>query len=367
MSPTEPRVLVLTTVHVPHDARILQRQIAAMTSRGVDVTYAAPWSACGQEPPDGVRGIDLPRSVGRRRLGPLLAARRLLRDVAVDHDIVLLHDPELLLVAGAVPRGTAVVWDVHEDAAASLVARDWLPAPLRPLARVAVHLLERLAERRHHLVLAEHDYQERFSRPHPVVPNAPLLPSDPAPSGSHRVVYLGRVAAARGAHELIELGRRLDGRADVVVIGDAEADVAPAMQAAADAGDLRWLGYVPNREAMDHVTGAAAGLSLLHDLPNFRGSMPTKVLEYLACAVPVVTTPLPLAVEVVQASDAGTVVPFGDVDATVAAVEAYLDDDRGRIAAGERGRRWVEEHHAWDAHADAFVAHLRALAADTVN
>ena len=41
--------------------------------------------------------------------------------------------------------------------------------------------------------------------------------------------------------------------------------------------------------------------------------MPTKVVEYMAHGVPVITTPLPLAVELVQNADCGFVVPFGDV------------------------------------------------------
>jgi len=36
--------------------------------------------------------------------------------------------------------------------------------------------------------------------------------------------------------------------------------------------------------------------------------MPTKVAEYMAHGVPVVTTPLPLAVELVSAADGGFVV-----------------------------------------------------------
>lgn len=357
-----PRVLVVTVVHVPHDARILQRQIRALLDDGIDVTYAAPWDACGQVPPDGVTGLDLPRAVGRSRLSALRAARALLRRRAGDFDLVLLHDPELLLVAGAVPADVPVVWDVHEDVAASLVARPWVPGWVRPLARWFVRRVERRAERRHHLLLAEDAYQERFHRPHPVVPNAPLVPPAAPPPGTDRVVYLGRVAAARGARELVELGERLSPDVDVVVIGDAEGDVAEELRTADEAGRLRWLGFVSNREALEAVTGAMAGLSLLHDLPNFRGSMPTKVLEYMGCGVPVVTTPLPLAEEVVRAAGSGHVVPFGDVDAVVDAVLALRSDDARRVELGANGRRWVLEHHAWQAHGPRFAGLLRGWA-----
>jgi glycosyltransferase involved in cell wall biosynthesis/GT2 family glycosyltransferase len=355
------RVLVVTIVHVPLDARIYERQVAALRDAGCEVTYAAPWRAQEVEPPRGLRTIDVPRSVGRKRWASLRAARRLLREEAGSHDIVILHDPELLLVSGAAGR-TPVVWDVHEDVRASLVARPWIPATLRPIAGLAARALERRAERTLHLVLAEHGYRARFSADHPVVPNVPILPDEVLPPGRSRVVYLGRVARARGAEALIELGRRLRGEVDVEIIGDAERDVEPLLEAAAARGDVAWTGYLPNREALSRLRGATAGLSLLADLPNFRGSMPTKVLEYLACGVPVITTPLPLAAEVVRESAGGRVVPFGDVDAAVDAVRGLLRDDATRVDAGARGRAYVQERYSWQIEGPRFVELIRGWA-----
>ena len=82
------------------------------------------------------------------------------------------------------------------------------------------------------------------------------------------------------------------------------------------------------------VDGALAGLSLLHDEPNYRVSQPTKVIEYLAHGVPVVTTPLPLARRLVEEVGAGVVVPFGDVAATLDAVLALDADPDTRRADG---------------------------------
>lgn len=352
------RALIVTTVHVPGDARILERQIPTLRAAGFGITYAAPWTTTGTPVPAGLRTFDLPRAVGRARMRALLAAWRLLRKEADAHDVVIVHDPELLLAAGLARLRVPVVWDVHEDLAASLVARAWLPRPVRPVVASTVRALERWAERQVHLILAEHAYRDRFHREHPVVPNVPLVPSSVTPPGDDRVVYLGRVARARGAVELVELGRRLRGEVEVEVIGDAEADVVPLLASADARGEITWRGFMPNREALGRVAGAMAGLSLLHDLPNFRGSMPTKVLEYLACSVPVVTTPLPLAAEVVRAADAGVVVGFGDVDAAEDAIRRLQVDEQWRRAAAIRGRELVRSRYSWEAEAPAFVDHV---------
>ncbi|MFA9429701.1 glycosyltransferase [Egicoccus sp. AB-alg2] len=365
------RVLVVTTVHTPLDARIHHRQIRSLVGAGAEVTYAAPWSATGTDPAavlPGVRTIDLPRSVGRRRLASLLAARRLVRAAGRGcFDVVVLHDPELVLgVVGRLRRLPPVVLDVHEDLVGSLPDRPWVPAPARPAVARLGHLLERWAERRLHLLLAEHAYRQRFSRPHPVVPNVPWLPqAEPPPAGSaDRVVYVGRVSRFRGAHELLALGERLRAEAGprLEVVGQADRDVEPLLRSATDRGDLVWHGYLPNDRALAVVRGSVAGLSLLHDVPNYRGSMPTKVVEYLSVGVPAVTTPLPAAAELVEASGGGLVVPFGDVEAVLAAVRE-LAADRARCAAlGAAGRAYVAAHHSWNAVGPRFVAELQRWA-----
>jgi glycosyltransferase involved in cell wall biosynthesis len=366
------RVLVVTVVHVPLDARIHHRQILAMRRAGIAVTYAAPWSATGTPPSAAVAGVvtrDLPRARGRRRLTALRAARRLVAELGPAHDLVLLHDPELVLaVRGRLAELPPVVLDVHEDLPASLVDRPWVPGAVRPLAERGARRLEAWADDHLHLLLAEAAYRQRFRRPHPVVPNLPWLPADVPPAGSeHRVVHVGRLSVGRGARELLALGDRLTaaGGPSLVLAGPADREVADAVRRAHARGTLTWHGQLPNDRALDLVRGAVAGLALLHDLPNYRVSLPTKIVEYLAHGVPAVATPLPVAREVVAASGGGLLVPFEDVDAVVAAVDRLATDEVERRRLGAAGRAYVAAAHSWDAAAQDFVAHLRDLAVVT--
>jgi glycosyltransferase involved in cell wall biosynthesis len=361
------RVLVVTVVHTPLDARIHHRQIRAMREERWSVTYAAPWRAAGVDPAgvaDGVRTRELPRAVGRRRLAALRSARRLLAVEGPRHDLVLLHDPELVLaVAGLRRRLPPVVLDVHEDLAASLTDRPWIPGWLRPAARAFARLLEHTAERRVGILLAEQGYAERFSRPHPVIRNLPPLPPVAPDPGGDRVVYVGRVSVGRGARELIALGAALsrDG-VRVEVVGEADADVRDELARAHADGRVVWHGWLPNDRALEIVAGSLAGLSLLRDLPNYRVSLPTKVVEYLAAGVPAITTPLPEAVRLVEQAEAGRVVPFGDVRAVVEAVRDLKARPDEAAAMGRRGRDLVAEAWTWDAEQERFRAALRDAA-----
>jgi glycosyltransferase involved in cell wall biosynthesis len=353
------RVLVLCAVHDPRDARIAEREIAALLAAGHEVTQAGPFSAYGAVPRDGVRGIDIPRATGRRRLGALRESRRVLRREAASHDVVILHSAEAVAAATGL-RHPSIVWDVHEDTAASLSLKPWLPNLLRrPVAGLA-RAGESLVERRRHLLLAETAYAHRFGSDHPVVPNSPVVPARVPASGRGRAIYVGSVTVARGGDDLIALSRRLT-TVSVDVVGPATGDLVGRLRAA-EGESFHWWGFRPNAEALAQVEGATVGLSLLHDEPNYRHSMPTKVLEYLARGVPFISTPLPLAVDVAEQSGAGVIVPFGDLDAAAVAVQELNDDDARRQAMAEAGRAWVRANADWANDGPAFVAILESWA-----
>jgi hypothetical protein len=316
--------VVCTIVHHPADARIYHRQIRALLEAGHQVIYIAPVEAeefSAERTGPQLQVIAVPRAVGRRRFGALRAARRELARHIAGADLLLVHDPELLLALPPRRKRPPTVWDVHEDTAAALSTKAWLPRPLRPAAAAAVRAAERLAERRLHLILAEQGYVTRFGRAHPVVPNTTY-----------------------------------------VLIGPADPLARALIEPAQAEGLLSWPGFVPNDRAMALLDGALAGLSLLQDEPNFRHSMPTKVVEYMARGVPVVTTPLPAAADLVTRYECGFVVPFGDPRAAADAVLKLAADASLRAKMGSRGHEAALTCMGWPADARAFVAQLEAWA-----
>jgi glycosyltransferase involved in cell wall biosynthesis len=361
------RVLVCTVVHHPADARIYHRQIRALLDAGHQVTYVAPAVTEDFHPERAgcmLQVIPVPRAAGRRRVGALLAARRELARHAAGADLLLIHDPELLLAVPSRRRRPPVVWDVHEDTGAALTTKPWLPGPLRPSAALAVHTAERMAERYMHLILAEQGYLARFPRAHPVVPNTTYVPDVPAPpDGQRRVAYVGHLSPDRGVGEMIELARMLQPHGITVqLIGPADARARALIEPAQTAGLVRWPGFVPNDQAMPMLDGALAGLSLLDDEPNFRHSLPTKVVEYMARGVPVVTTPLPAAAALATGYECGFVVPFRDPAAAASAVLELDRDSALRMKMGQRGHEAAYARLGWPSDAREFVSQLESWA-----
>ena len=327
------RLLVLTTVHQADDPRIRERTIGSLAEEFA-VTFAAKPPA-----PTSTDGIEwVPLRGGRVRrwwkgLRLMFSKRFSVRSI---------HDPELIPAALLTRMfGRRVVFDLHEDVPAQIRHKGWVWRPLRiPLAWIA-RLLLRMASRFLVVTLAEPGYGSLFERGHAVFPNyapAGALP-DLAGDGGY-LIYVGDVTVERGALDLVETAALTEPRRPLVVVGRCPVDLAERMALAAEAGgvDLTLTGNRPHREAMERVAGASVGLSLLRDLPNEAGSMPTKVIEYLQMGIPVVATHLPGTEAAVKGLDAVRLVPPGDALAAAEAAAAMAGEREAARRQAERLR-----------------------------
>jgi glycosyltransferase involved in cell wall biosynthesis len=335
------RLLVLTTVHQADDPRIRERTIGSL-AKDFEVTYAAKPPA-----PTNTDGIEwVPLNGGRVRrwwkgLRLLMSKRYAVRSI---------HDPELI-PAALLGRmlGRRTVFDLHEDVPAQIRHKGWVWRPLRiPLAWLS-HLLLRMASRFLVVTMAEPGYGSLFMRGHAVFPNhapAGALP-DLADDGGY-LIYVGDVTVERGALDLVESAALADPRRPLVVVGRCPLELAGRMRLAAEAAgvDLSLTGNLAHGEAMRRAAGATVGLSLLRDLPNEAGSMPTKVIEYLQMGIPVVATDLPGTSAAVTGLEAVRLVPPGDAVAAARAVGEALGERETARAQAVRLREelvWPDE------------------------
>ncbi|HUU62225.1 MAG TPA: glycosyltransferase [Acidimicrobiia bacterium] len=323
------RALVVTSVHRSDDARIRERTVRSLAS-AFEVRYATrdPAPAAGGD-------HDWVRLAGGRLRRGWGALRNMLRgDVAV----VSVHDPELIPAAlvARLLRRVPVVVDVHEDVPALVAQRQWVPRPLRrPLAWASRGLLH-LAERFCVITLAEEGYRHLFRREHPVFPNYPAAGSLPPLAGDGGyLVYVGDVTEERGALDVVEAVGAMSRPRPLRLVGRCRADLAERLRRrAGELGvPLEVGGPLPHRLAMEQAAGASAGLSLLHPLPNYLYSLPTKVVEYLEMGLPVVAADLPGTREAVAGLAGVALVTPGDPAAAAAALDRVVGDGAARRKA----------------------------------
>jgi glycosyltransferase involved in cell wall biosynthesis len=331
-------ILILTTVHASDDTRIRERLIRTLAPLG-SVHLASRWP--GPTDRNGLTWTELPGGRLRRNLGALLLLMKQRFDIAV------LHDPEIIL-AGLLTRWfrrSIVVFDVHEDLPAQIAVKEWIPSWAKPWFRLLSLGLYRLADRFLVLTLAEPSYQHLFRNDHVVFRNYPLSSRFPVPRtmGDGGAVYVGDVTRARGIEEAVEACRRVG--VHLVVVGPVDDAFKRSFEERA--ATVSFLGRLPNPAAMDVAVAASVGLSPLRDEANYRSSLPTKTLEYLALGLPVVATDLPGTREILQDLECVWLVAPGEVEAMSTAIVAAVS--LGSKARAAEQAEAVRKQFSWPA------------------
>jgi glycosyltransferase involved in cell wall biosynthesis len=258
----------------------------------------------------------------------------------------VVHDPELLFaaIAASLVGRRRVVADIHEHVPGQLLTKSWLPAATRrPIAWIAQRILW-AAERTCVITLAEPGYQVLFRRPHRVFANYPDELPPPAPADGS-IVYVGDVTEARGLTDLMAAITVLDDPVKVRIIGRCDPDLAQRLELTPG---VELLGRLPHPEAMELVRRATVGVAPLRDTPNYRYSLPTKVIEYLGMGIAVVASDLPGTRDVIGDRPGVLLVPPGDVNALADALGTALHGDELRTAATQAAPA-VREQFRWPA------------------
>lgn len=124
---------------------------------------------------------------------------------------------------------------------------------------------------------------------------------------------------------------------------------------------VEFLGFVPAADLAAFY--GACHAFVLPSTDGRREGFGLVLLEAMACARPVVSTPVVGMAEDIVRSGAGLLAPPGDV-AGLAAALRRLHDNRGELAGmGRRARRLVEERYTWERVADAYEALYREVVA----
>jgi glycosyltransferase involved in cell wall biosynthesis len=117
-----------------------------------------------------------------------------------------------------------------------------------------------------------------------------------------------------------------------------------------------------DEQALARVSGSLAGLCLLRDLPNYRVSLSTKIVEYCALGVSVIPTPLPLATDLVGSENVGFVVPCDDPSAVVDVILKLRAEPELRCRMGANGHKVALHQYDWDRLSGYFVGVMNRMA-----
>ena len=368
-----PRICVVTSAHPLLDKRVFQRHAKFLVDAGFEVHLVAPHSAARDEV-DGVvvhgfqrRNGYIGRFANLRRIG------RLAREVRAD--LYHLHDPDLLPVGlwlertGRVP----VVYDVHEDFPLAARTSRGLPPVVGALVGGAVGLVEGpMARRLSGIVCAHRPRLEELAAPGQerlFLPNYPprtIFGAEPVTVRRARsAFYSGLLSYARGAGVILDAAAQSPDIRYVLYaefLHPPEAERFRADLATRALANVEWNGFVPFAQVPALLAAAGAGLMPWAATPqHLRGAQPSKLYEYMAAALPIVASDLPITRDLVAANACGVLHAPDDPADLVRVLRAVLDDPAGAEAMGRRGRQAFVERYNYESGARALVAMYERL------
>jgi glycosyltransferase involved in cell wall biosynthesis len=179
------------------------------------------------------------------------------------------------------------------------------------------------------------------------------------------VSYIGTIGFAHGLDVVLEAAAMLRRRPEVLflLVGDgAERQRLQARAIAEGLGNVRFEGERPRAEIPDYIAASDVCLVPLRGAELFKGALPSKMLEFMACERPLVVGVAGLAARVIVESGGGLAIPPDDPAAMVAALEVLRGDPALRLRLGEAGRRFVLAHFTRVAKAERYLEALGALA-----
>ena len=171
-------------------------------------------------------------------------------------------------------------------------------------------------------------------------------PASHAPQAK-RFVCVGRLCEQKGQLLLVEAAQRLALRGvafELVLVGDGEmrADIETLIRHHKLQDKVRITGWLSNEQVRDEILASRALV-----LPSFAEGLPVVIMEAMALRRPVISTFVAGIPELVHTGEHGWLVPAGDVEALLQAMQACLDAPTETLAAmGEAARKRVVERHS---------------------
>jgi glycosyltransferase involved in cell wall biosynthesis len=338
------RVCHVSTVHTGLDDRIFWKECVSLAFAGYSVTLLAPGVQGGIV--EGVDCIPILR-VTRRWIRPFMGASIFWRVLRLHPRIAHFHDPELIPVALALRVfGLETIYDAHEDLPKQLQEKDWargqlvrmavkayaawLERCLRYLSAVVYVVDEQTESRANSLtVLVRNFPREDFFATADGRRDLTKLPLD--------VVYVGSLSRVRGIRELIDgVGLLQEGQARLLLAGPWEShELRDECEHSIGWARVQWYGIIALADVPGMLYRADIGVFCPSRGPNIVRSIHTKVLEYMACGLPMVLSDIPFWHEL-----------FGDVPLYVAeptatsiaaALAELINDPAARHMRGSLG------------------------------
>ncbi|MCI8351668.1 MAG: glycosyltransferase family 4 protein [Oscillospiraceae bacterium] len=351
------KVCFLTSARRHDDTRIYYREAVTLHKAGYDVVIICP--DCQTTDSQGIkfRLADVDRSKHWKKLF-LNPFRVLGRAIDENASVYHFHDPELCLTGFFLKLfGKKVVYDVHEDTPRAILAKSWVPAPLRGIISKLFEGFELLLSLTFDGIVASAEVvAKRFPRRKTItVGNFPEVAEFPSvipdfEKRGHIACMIGTIQEDRGIYDVLDSARYLD--YPILLTGEyASEQVQQRVEEESQDLPLRSLGFLERGEVIELLLHSRVGLAPMHQAEHYQMNLPPKIFEYMICEIPVVASDFSYWREILEDSEygqCGICVDLEDPKSLAKAVTYLMENEDDAIQMGLNGRRAVLERFNWE-------------------
>lgn len=352
------KVVQMTSMHGPLDARIFHKHSKSLAGAGYDVVVVAPKLSLvhdDDEPKSGVTIRTVPRAGTRvERL------RKTIWDVyhvalAENADIYHFHDPELIPIGLLLKlHGKRVIYDVHENLPLQILTKPWIAPAYRRAIGASAGRVERMgASWFDGIVAATQEIAERFPAGKTItVQNFPdFTPQRRVPYCNREpvAVYIGAISRIRGIHEMMEAIRKVPAElgARLAIAGPFDCIALERAVQNVSLPNIQVLGFQTQVAVTELLAKARIGLVLLHPTPSYLNALPMKLFEYMRAGIPAIVSDFPLWRKIVEHTGCGVLVDPLDTAAIANAISRLLKNPSEAEEMGKRGYEACARSFNW--------------------
>lgn len=184
--------------------------------------------------------------------------------------------------------------------------------------------------------------------------------------GKFLVCYVGTLGMAHGLETLLDAAARLRGgnpNVMLIVIGEgAEKERIKTLAHDQGLDNIRFLDQQRRETVPSYISASDACLVLLKKTDVFKTVIPTKLLEFMSCARPVILGVDGQARQIVEESGGGIVIEPENSEALVCAIQRLAADRSSGIDLGEKGRQYITKNLSRRETADKYLKILGSVA-----
>lgn len=353
------KITHLTSVHPRYDTRILIKECSSLVKvEGYEVSLVVA-DGLGNEVKNDVHIFDVGKLEGRLNRIFRTTKNVLAKAIELDSDIYHLHDPELIPIGLKLNKlGKKVIVDIHENIALQIMDKEYIPHILRKFISYIYRKYEKIVLKKFdYLILAEDSYREYYENLNQnidVILNMPDIESLKSFISNERNInelfYIGGISNNRGLDVTIDAIKIVkDEIPDIYFhcIGPYSDELLKSLDIKELAENIKFYGRMPLLEGLRYSRNAKVGLSILKPIGNYTRSYSTKIFEYMAIGLPVITSNFELYKNIVEKYNCGLCVDPFDPTEIANAIKYILNHPVQAEKMAQNGKKIVLEKYNW--------------------